>query len=199
MNVITLNADNRAVDGSVSANSLRKEGKVPGVLYGTDQNVHFSLAKMDLRKIIYTPNFNLVDLVVDGATYRCILKDYQMHPVTDELEHVDLLALQNGRTFKVEIPVRFTGTSVGVKAGGTIVQKVRKVKIKTTPEKLVDVFEVDITDLDLGQSVRIRDMVVGEGIEVMNPPAIPMATIEIPRALKSAQAAAAAEESAAEA
>lgn len=196
MNVINLTADNRLTDGSVTANSLRNEGKVPGVLYGTDENVHFSIGKMDLRKLIYTPNFNLVDLVVDGATYRCILKDYQMHPVTDELEHVDMLALKEGRMLKAEIPVRFVGASVGVKAGGTIVQKVRKVKIKTTPENLVDVFEVDITDLDLGQSVRIRDMVVGEGIEVMNPPAIPMATIEIPRALKSAKAAAEAAEGA---
>ncbi len=193
MNVIALSGTARTADDSPSASALRRENKVPGVLYGGAKNVHFSVDSLDLRSLIYTPSFNLVDLEVDGQTYRCILKDYQMHPVTDNVEHIDMLALQDGRPLKVDIPVRFSGAAPGLKAGGTLVQKLRKVQVKTTPDKLVNVFDVDISDLELGQSVRVRDMKVAEGVQIMNPEAIPLASIEIPRALKAAEAAAEAE------
>ncbi len=189
MNVIELAADTRTETSGSSASNLRKSNKVPGVLYGVEENLHFSVEALEARKLIYTPNFNLIDIDIDGKTHRCILKDYQAHPVTDEIVHIDLLALKEGRKLKVEVPVRFVGTAEGVKAGGTVVRKIRKVKIKTTPELLVDRFDVDITHLSLGQSVRVRDMEVAEGIEILNPEANPMATIEIPRALKAAEAA----------
>ena len=105
-----------------------------------------------------------------------------------------MLALTPGKTIKVELPVHFVGMSPGVKAGGTVVKKLRKVMVKTTPEHLVSEFQVDISDLELGQSVRVRDIVLEEGMEVMSPGPIPLATIEIPRALKSAAAAAEDEE-----
>jgi len=189
MNVIELEGSLRTETNGRSARETRKEGNVPGVLYGSDNNVHFTADALSVRKLIYTPNFHLIDLSVDGATHRCIVKAYQRHPVTDAIEHVDLLELQKGRKLKVEVPVKFTGVAAGIKAGGTLVQKLRKIRIKTTPEHLVDKFEVDVTDLDLGQSVRVRDMDVADGIEIMNPDAIPMASIEIPRALKAAEAA----------
>ena len=106
------------------------------------------------------------------------------------------MALQDGRKVKVEIPVKFVGISPGVKEGGTIVRKLRKVRVKTTPENLVSEFEVDISHLSLGDSVRVRDMKVNENVEVMNPAPIPLASIEVPRALKAAEAAAELEEGA---
>jgi large subunit ribosomal protein L25 len=92
------------------------------------------------------------------------------------------------RSIRAAVPVRVMGSSVGVKKGGKLSQSVRKVKIKTTPEKLVDSLEVDITELDLGKSVRVRDIVVPEGVEVLNAQSLPLASIEIPRALRSQQA-----------
>jgi large subunit ribosomal protein L25 len=186
MNVIGLAATKRSVTHGSSVKGVRKDKRVPGVLYGLEENVHFSVDARELRKLIYTPHFSLIDLECEGKTTRCIIKDYQAHPVSDEIQHIDMLALKEGRKVKVEIPVRFVGVSPGVKAGGKVISKLRKVKIKTTPENLVSEFTVDISHLTLGQSVRVKDMIVGEDVEVLNPGPIPMATVEVPRALKSA-------------
>ncbi len=200
MKITEIAATVRPTTSSSSAGALRREKKVPGVLYGLNENIHFSVNAVDLRKLIYTADFGLVDLQLDGKTHRCLVKDYQRHPVTDAMQHVDFLALQPGRKVKVDLPVHFVGIAPGVKAGGTVVKKLRKVKVKTTPENLVPEFAVDISGLELGQSVRVRDIETGEGVEVLNPAPMPLATIEIPRALKAAAAEAEAEaEAAAEA
>ena len=194
MKITEIKADIRAEASSSSARALRRSGFVPGVLYGGGKNFHFAAQSQEIRKLIYTSDFGLVDLNIDGETHRCIVKDYQLHPVTDNIEHVDMLALTPGKTIKVELPVHFVGVAPGVKAGGTVVKKLRKVMVKTTPDNLISEFNVDISDLELGQSVRVRDIVLQEGMEVLNPGPIPLATIEIPRALKSAAAAAEEEE-----
>ena len=90
MEVKALSATTRAISNESSAKKIRREKRVPGVLYGLDKNIHFSVNALELRKLVYTPSFNLVDMDVDGTTYRCILKDYQAHPVTDAIEHVDM-------------------------------------------------------------------------------------------------------------
>lgn len=169
-----------------SLKSLRAEEKIPGVIYGLDKNIHFAVSEKEVRKVIYTPHFGLVELQIEGKAQQCIVKDYQRHPVTDELVHVDLLALNEKRPIKVDIPVRFVGQSIGVKAGGTVVQKRRKVRIKTLPSHLVEEFQVDISNLDLGESVRVRDIQTDDDIEILLDPPTPLATIDIPRALKSA-------------
>lgn len=169
-----------------SLKSLRAEEKIPGVIYGLDKNIHFAVSEKEVRKVIYTPHFGLVELHIEGKAHQCIVKDYQRHPVTDELVHVDLLALNEKRPIKVDIPVRFVGQSIGVKAGGTVVQKRRKVRIKTLPSHLVEEFQVDISNLDLGESVRVRDIHTDDDIEILLDPPTPLATIDIPRALKSA-------------
>ena len=194
MRVTNIQAEKRDTSSRSTLNELRKAKRVPGVLYGLDENVHFSALAQDVRKVIYTPHFELVDLEVDGSTQRCIVKDYQLHPVTDELVHVDLLALSPNKPVKVEVPVHFVGQSPGVKAGGTVVQKIRKVRIKTTPENLIEEFSVDISHLELGDSVRIRDIKTQDGVEVLMSAPMPLATIDIPRALKSAATKAANEE-----
>ena len=198
MKVTAISADTRLLSKETSAAAIRRQSRVPGVLYGLDKNILFSVDARELRKLVYTSEFSLIDLEVEGTTYRCILKDYQMHPVTDAMVHVDMLALKDGRAVKVEIPVHFVGSSPGQKAGGSIVRKLRKVLVKTTPEKLMSEFEVDISHLNLGESVRVRDMDVADGVQVMNQGPMPLATIEVPRALKAAEAeeAAAAEEEA---
>jgi large subunit ribosomal protein L25 len=84
----------------------------------------------------------------------------------------------------VELPIRFDGVSAGLKAGGKLMQKLRRVKIKATPENLIDEIALDVTSLQLGQSIRVRDIKAGEGIEILNSPGIPIASVEIPRALK---------------
>lgn len=172
--------------GKKAAKSIRRQGMVPAVVYGIGGPVHFAIKALDVRDLIYTPEFKLAELSVGGKDYRAIIKDYQFHPVTDELRHVDFLALEDNRPIKVQVPVTFTGTSPGIRSGGKLQVAVRRIKIKTTPEHLVDHLQLDISDLELGQSIRVRDIAEIEGIEIQNPPGQPIATVEVPRALRSA-------------
>ncbi|MCB9081444.1 MAG: 50S ribosomal protein L25 [Lewinellaceae bacterium] len=188
--VIALHGQPRSGLGKKSSKALRNDGRIPCVLYGENTLVHFSVAPLDVRGIIYTPDFKIIDLHLEGKTYRAILKDYQLDPLTDQVRHIDLMKLTDGHAIKVEVPIRFRGSSPGVKIGGKLQQNLRRAKIKTMPENLVDELMIDISKLELGQSIRVRDLDVPAGIEVMNNPSIPVATVEIPRALRSAAAAA---------
>lgn len=190
MEVVAINAQSRAVIGKKATKAVRKEGLIPGVIYGGDQIVHFSTKLNDIRGAVYTPDFKIVEVSLEGTTYRCIVKAVQFHPVTEEILHLDFLRLIDGTPINVEVPVRFKGTSPGVKEGGKLLQSVRRVKIKTTPENLVDEMLLDISNLGLGQSIRVRDIETNDNIEIMNAPGIPVAIVEIPRALRSATAAA---------
>ena len=131
---------------------------------GGEDIVHFSVSAKDVRPLIYTADFKSADLTIDGKTYRCILKDKQFHPVTDAIQHLDFLQLIDGNKIKVEVPIRFTGTAAGTKVGGKLQQNLRVLKIKTTPENLVDEMSADVTSLGLGQSVRVRDIKAVEGL-----------------------------------
>ena len=172
--------------GKKSSKATRREGLVPAVLYGAGDPVHFSIKPLDVRGLIYTPEFKLAELTVGGQNYRAIVKDYQFHPVTDELRHIDFLALQPNHPIKVQVPVVFEGTSPGVRGGGKLQVAVRRVKIKTTPENLVDRLVLDISKLELGASIRVRDIAAIDGVEIQNPAGQPIASVEIPRALRSA-------------
>ena len=196
MQTVKVSGDIRENLGKKSSKATRREGLVPAVLYGAGDPVHFNIKALDVRSLIYTPDFKLAELSVGGKDYRAIVKDYQFHPVTDQLRHVDFLALQDGHPIKVQVPVVFEGTSPGVRGGGKLQVNVRRVKIKTTPENLVDRLVLDISSLELGQAIRVRDIQAIEGVEIMNPGGQPVATVEVPRALRSA---ATAEKKAAEA
>ena len=186
MEVVQVNGEVRDNLGKKSSKETRREGLVPAVVYGQGEPTHFTVKALDLRDLIYTPEFRLAELNVGGETYRAIIKDYQFHPVTDALTHVDFLALEDGRTIKVQVPVTFQGTSPGVRGGGKLQVNVRRIKIKTTPEHLVDHMTLDISNLELGQSIRVRDIEPIEGVEIQNPGGQPVATVEVPRALRSA-------------
>lgn len=188
METVAINGELRTGTGKKASKQDRKSEVVPCVLYGKDGVVHFTTTSAALKPLIYTGDFKLANIQVDGTDSQAIIKDVQFHPVTDEVLHVDFLKLIPNHPVKVEVPVRFKGTSPGVKLGGKLQQSLRRVKIKTTPEKLVDELKVDISTLDMGQSVRVRDLEVGENIEIMVEGATPIATIEIPRALRSAAA-----------
>ena len=188
MNIVTVNAEAR--DLSQKAAAIRKAGRIPGVIYGGNENIHFTTTLNDIKSVIYTPDFKLAEIDLGGNKQTCILKDVQFHPLTDNVEHIDLLQIEEGRKVKVEIPVRFKGTSPGVKGGGKLIQSLRKVQVKLDPKDLVDELFIDISELELGSAVRVRDIEINDAMELMVNPSIPVAVVEVPRALKSAEAAA---------
>lgn len=191
MEIVAFTGQSRSEVGKKAAAAVRREGRIPAIIYGGTDPVHLSTTWGDVRAAIYTPDFKLVDITIDGTTHRCIVKSVQYHPVSDQIEHIDFLRLNAGIPVKVEVPVRFQGTSPGVRAGGKLLQLMRRVKIKALPENLVDELNVDISSMELGQSIRIRDIKSIDNVEIMANGSIPLATIEIPRALRSAAAAAA--------
>ena len=194
MESIAIQGSLRTEVGKKATKAVRKEGLIPCVMYGGEEIIHFTTPLSDVKNLIYTPEFKIAEITIDGTAHRCILKDWQSHPLTDAIEHIDFLKLVAGRKINVEVPIKFKGSSAGEKVGGKLQQSVRRVKIKTTPEKLIDAIFMEISHLKLGQSIRVRDIEPIEGIEIMNSPGIPVATIEIPRALRSAEAKAEAEQ-----
>ena len=186
---IKINGSVRGNVGKSATKADRGAGAIPCVIYGGNENVHFTTTWNEVRHLIYTPDFRTAEITVDGKVYTAILKDAQFHPVSEAILHVDFLMLVPNTPFRVSLPLRLTGASPGVKAGGKLVQGVRKVKVKCTPEALVDHLTIDISKLELGQTGRVKEIVAPEGIEIMMSPSIPVVAIEIPRALRSAAAA----------
>ncbi|MCB0563196.1 MAG: 50S ribosomal protein L25 [Phaeodactylibacter sp.] len=191
MEVVTISGQLRTDLGKTATKAVRNGGKIPCVLYGGDEVIHFSTNPKEVRDLIYTPDFKVAEISIDGQVYKCFIKDIQWHPVTDEIVHLDFLRLIEGVPVKVEVPLRFNGVSPGVKNGGKLIQKLRRIKIRTTPEHLIGELNVDISNLLLNQSIRVRDIdSVRENINVLNSPGVPVASVEVPRALRSATAAA---------
>lgn len=194
MQTVVIEGQARDSFGKKHAKAARKEGHVPCVLYGGEKNVHFSAPEKSFKHLIYTPDFKVAEISVDGAAKRAIVKKVQFHPVTDKIVHMDFVELVPGKRFKVDIPVEFVGSAIGEKLGGALITKLRRISIATTPEALVDTIKVNIESLELGQSIRVRDIEAIDGVEILNPEGNPIASVEVPRALRSAEA----EEAAAE-
>ena len=148
---------------------LRDAGMVPCVIYGGIENVHFSAPTLDFRHLVYSPDAHTVKITVDGAPYEAIIQEVQFHPVSDKLLHIDFLAIHADKNVMMDIPVKITGTAEGQKAGGKLLTKVRKLKIKSLPAFLPDAIEIDVTPLGIGQSVRVSDLKL-KGVEFLDSP-----------------------------
>ncbi|MFZ9332264.1 MAG: 50S ribosomal protein L25 [Chitinophagaceae bacterium] len=189
MKTITIEGQLRTETGKSATRQLRSQGLVPGVIYGGAQEVNFTAKALDLKPFIYTPDFQLIEVKVEGKSYTCILKDLQMDKVTDALAHVDLLELVEGKKVNASIPLKFTGAAAGVKAGGKLEIRLKSVKVKTLPKFLKENIEVDISNLELNGNIRVQD-IVAENYEILNSPRIPIASVTLTRQLKQEEAAA---------
>ena len=187
MKTITIEGQLRTEHGKKAARQIRSQESVPGVIYGGAQEVNFSASAKAFKPLVYTGEFQLADVNVDGKTYRCILKDLQFDKVTDALIHVDLLELVEDKKVIATLPLKFVGTSIGVKGGGKLVIKMKSLKVKTLPKYLKETIEVDITNLELNANIRVED-VKDPNYEVMNSPRIPIASVVMTRQLKQEEA-----------
>jgi large subunit ribosomal protein L25 len=188
MKTITIEGHLRTEMGKQATRQLRSEEKVPGVIYGGAKEVNFSAPATSFKTLVYTPDFQLAEIKVDGAAYRCILKDLQFDKVTDALIHADFLELVEDKKVVATIPIKFTGAAKGVKDGGKLITKMKALKIKTLPKYLKENIEVDLTNLELNGNVRVED-VKSENYEILNSPRIPIASIVLTRQLKQEEAA----------
>jgi large subunit ribosomal protein L25 len=193
MKTITIEGNLRTGTGKKATHTLRSQGQVPGVIYGGAQDVIFYAAASAFKSLVYTDEFMLAEIIVGGQTYRCIMKDLQFDKVSDALNHVDFLELVGDRPVIANLPLKYIGSAAGVKAGGRLVVKMKTLKVKTLPEFLLEAIEVDVTNLDLNENVRVEDVDL-PNMEVLNSPRIPMASIVMTRQLKQEEAAAAKDE-----
>ena len=188
MKSITIEGQIRTEFGKTATRQLRLEEKVPAVIYGGAKEINFAALATAFKNIVYTPDFMVVEALVDGHTYKCVLKDLQFDKVSDRLIHVDFLELVEDKKVTVTLPIKFVGTPAGVKAGGKLVTKIKSLKIKALPKFLRENIELDLTKLELNENIRVQD-VKAENMEILNSPRIPIASVTMTRQLKQEEAA----------
>lgn len=193
MKTITIEGNLRTGTGKKATHTLRSQGQVPGVIYGGASEINFYAPATALKELVYTDQFMIAEITVEGQSYRCILKDLQFDKVSDQLNHVDFLQLVDDKKVIANLPLRYTGNAAGVKAGGRLVIKMKSLKVKTLPANLRESIDVDVTNLELNGNIRVQDVQL-EGVEIMNSPRIPLASIIMTRQLKQEEAAAAKDE-----
>jgi len=190
MKTITIEGQLRTESGKKATRLLRSQNMVPAVIYGGSSEISFAAPASAFKGIVYTSEFMLAEVNVDGKSYRCILKDLQFNKVTDALIHIDFLELVEDKKVIAQLPLRYVGTPAGVKAGGKLVTKMKSVKVKTLPKFLKEQIDVDISALELNENIRVQD-IVAENMEILNSPRIPIASITMTRQLKQEEATAA--------
>lgn len=185
MKSVKIEGKKRSDLGKKATRQIRSEEGVPAVIYGGKETIHFSAPVMDFRSLVYTPEFQIAEITVDGKTYKAIMKDLQFDVVTDELNHIDFLELVEDRKIVATLPLRFHGQSQGVKDGGRLELKLKSLHVRTYPKYLVENIGVDLTNLQLHGNIRVQD-VVAENMEILNSPRIPVASVVTTRALRQA-------------
>lgn len=186
MKTIAISGSLRENVGKRDAKELRYTGKVPAVLYGGKEQVHFSIDAPSLRDLVYTAEVNFAEIEVGGKKTKAILKDIQFHPLTEQILHIDFLQLFDDKNVTMEIPVKLTGTSPGVKMGGKLVQKLRKLKVNALPKDMPQYVEVSLEALEVGKSTRVRDL-KPEGYTITNVGEDTIVSVIMSRALKQAE------------
>jgi large subunit ribosomal protein L25 len=169
MKSLSIIGTKRAAQLKHEARNLRAEGKVPCVLYGGSQQIHFSTPVLSLKDLVYSPEVSTVDLNIDGANYKAIMKDIQFHAVTDRIMHIDFLEMSDDKKVTLSIPVKISGNAAGVRAGGQLLTKLRKLKISALPKDLPDFVDVKIDNLNIGDTIRVKDINI-PGVEILDSP-----------------------------
>lgn len=158
MKVSQLSGSSRANVGKKDAKALRDAGQVPCVLYGQGTQTHFAVKDIAMEKLVFNPDVFQVELDIDGKKTSAIIQELQQHPITDKVLHVDFLELDPKKEVKVALPVRLTGSSRGVMAGGRLMQVFRRLRVVGLPGNLPEAITIDITKLKIGGSIRVKDL-----------------------------------------
>lgn len=173
--------------GTKFAKLLREEGQVPCVLYGGENEVHFYVPVILFKDLVYTHEAKFVLLNIEGYEVKAILQDVQFHPVSEMILHADFLQLDEKTPVKMDIPVVTKGNSKGVIAGGVLYIKNRKLTVKSLPKDMPENIEVDVTELDLGKTIKVKELTTNN-YEILTNPNVSVVVVNIPRTLKSAMA-----------
>jgi large subunit ribosomal protein L25 len=168
MKTIEIKGSFRKELGKKSSKLLRRSGDVPCVIYGKEENIHFYAPELSFKNLVYTPAAHLVRLVIDDKVYDAILHDMQFHPVKDNILHADFIQIHDNVPVVINIPIKVSGDSIGVIAGGKLSIKRRNLKVKGLSKDLPEALNIDITNLKIHEGVKVGDLTY-EGIELLDP------------------------------
>lgn len=169
--------------GSKLAEALREELRIPAVLYGpkVDENIHFSVSEVDLEKILSERQTKIQALTVKGQEYKTLLKNVEFDPITDRAVHADFYVLDEETPVKLTVPIQLNGVAEGVRdGGGRVFQTMRTVRVRVMPDKIPALFELDITELNIGDSLHVSELDL-EGIDPLDDPRRTIVTIAPPK------------------
>ncbi|MDA3892890.1 MAG: 50S ribosomal protein L25/general stress protein Ctc [Salinivirgaceae bacterium] len=188
MKTFDIKGTERKEVGKKSTKELRKNGLVPCVVYGGGKNVHFAVEAKAFQYLIYTPNVYIVNVDVDGKKSQALMQDIQFHSVSDEVEHVDFLEIAEDRLVNIAIPVKLNGLAEGVKQGGKLMLKLRKLKVRGFAKDFPDTIDIDVKDLMLGKSIKVSELNF-DNLELLDPKNSVVATVRLTRSAMSAKGA----------
>lgn len=186
MKQLELNGTVRTTGRKADVKSVRKEERVPCVIYGQGiENISFSVDAKDLKQLTHTPYSHIVKLNIDGKEFLAVLHAIQYHPVTDNALHADFLAVSEDKPVTINVPVKIVGNSEGVKAGGKLEVSVRKLRISGLIANLPDELTVDITPLQIGKQISAGDLSY-EGIKIVSPKTTLICAVKMTRGAAAA-------------
>ena len=168
MKTAQLSGSLRANVGKKDAKALRNEGLVPCVLYGQGEQTHFAVKRVPLEKLVFSPDVYQIELDVNGKKTKAIIRELQQHPTKDSVQHVDFLELNDTKEVRVKLPVRLTGSSRGVMAGGKLMQVFRHMRCQGLPSSLPEEIKIDISPMRIGHSYRVSNIEI-PGVKILDP------------------------------
>ena len=180
-----------SADQKRALKAMRKNDEIPAVLYGGEKVVHFTLTKESVRNLVYTPEIYAVELTIDGNKTMAVVKDIQFQPVSDAILHIDFLEVSENKPVVMEVPVVLEGHAEGVKAGGKLTLQMRKLKVKAIYTAIPEKLFINVDNLGLGKTMQVGSLHF-EGLELMNAKNAVVCAVQLTRAARGAQAAAAA-------
>lgn len=187
MQTIELKAVKRDIFGKKESKKIRQEGQIPCVIYGNGLTIHFSVDEKEVKPLIYTPNSYIVEFDIDGKKETGVIREIQYHPVREEILHMDFFHVIPGKPIVIDIPVKLTGVSEGVKQGGKLILSKRKIRVTGTMDKLPNELVVDVTSLALGKSVFVGDLSF-DGLTLLTPASTAVCAVKMTRAARGAAA-----------
>ncbi|HEX7254958.1 MAG TPA: 50S ribosomal protein L25 [Gaiellaceae bacterium] len=183
---IKLEVAERESRGSAESRRLRKQGLIPGVLYGRGKPPHaISVSERELRRVLTGPSglHAILDVVLDGqkATHASILKDYQQDVITGRIAHIDLQEVRLDQPIHAQVVIELVGESAGTKEGGVLSQVTREINVEALPMEVPERIEVDISAMNIGDTLRLTDVAKQDGVTFLDDPEeTVLATVTVP-------------------
>lgn len=193
---VTLKGAVRNQTGTKAARMARRQNLIPGVMYGKKGNhtVQFALKDIHPVLVLSTEGNLLIDLELDDQgkkeQHLALIQDVQVDPVEDNIIHVDLHEVARDEKLHAEVRVVEAGEAVGVKAGGLLEVMLRHLRVECLPQDLPEVIRIDVSKLEVGQSIHVHEVILPKGVAVLNPKELPVISVMAPVAEEVAPAAA---------